>query len=753
MNASPYKTLGDLGPLLDLASGHQPSVKDEPPGRDALQALLAFAALQQQVRNQRNSADTDSTSPRIDQTGQERFALDEVLQLVAERALAITRADGIAIALAEDGAIVCRAIAGTVTPDKGAKVNPNYGFSGACLSSGSTVRCDDAQIDARVNPDICRKLGTRSMVGVPLWAKQTVIGIIEAFASEAKRFTESDVRRLNLLAELLLAALQPEEEDRMAEVSRQVVRRSAPVEPIRRLPVKPVAPPAIPFPPKIEQAAEKIEPGVTSFQRESKKISRRAQLEVLARESLPKLPGVHIEVKEDSRRGFWIGVAVMAAMIVSAGAWWTLHNRHIAQAASLTLSPNASRSAITPPPNPTIATPPANPTSEVLAPQTTHDANSAQVITGIRHWSSPDSSTVVIDLQEQVQYEAHRLSDPERIYFDLHDVKLDPKMNRSEEIGDPLLLRLRAAELSPGIIRVVLETKPNTNFSVSLEQNPYRLVVEVRSANAKTQSRAKVDLFSPANPPIAPDAVAASTASQTSGSKVAGAGKFRVVLDAGHGGWDLGTVGRRGLLEKDLVLDIVGRLGKLVQSRLGADVVYTRTDDVYVPLEKRTEIANLAHGDLFLSVHANYSDYASARGVETYYTNTYSSVHARTPDVAGGNAPLDVSWTNVNIQEKVDDSKRFAADIQQSLYRAVTAKSAVPNRGVKEASYVVLTGSTMPAVLTEVSFVSSPTDETNLESSIYRQQLAEALYQGIAKYADSTHHVSLASASAKPAGR
>jgi N-acetylmuramoyl-L-alanine amidase len=137
--------------------------------------------------------------------------------------------------------------------------------------------------------------------------------------------------------------------------------------------------------------------------------------------------------------------------------------------------------------------------------------------------------------------------------------------------------------------------------------------------------------------------------------------------------------------------------------------------------------------------------------VETYYTNTYSSVHARTPDVEGGNAPLDVSWTNVNIREKVDESKRFAMDVQQSLYRAVAAKSEVPNRGVKEASYVVLTGATMPAVLTEVSFVSSPTDETNLQSSAYRQQLAEALYQGIARYVESAHHTNSASL-AKPSG-
>ena len=100
--------------------------------------------------------------------------------------------------------------------------------------------------------------------------------------------------------------------------------------------------------------------------------------------------------------------------------------------------------------------------------------------------------------------------------------------------------------------------------------------------------------------------------------------KMRIVVDAGHGGWDLGTVGRKGLLEKDLVLEIAQRLGKLLESRLGADVILTRNDDNYIPLDERAGKANQAQADLFVSVHANYSDLPSARGVETYYTNLFS---------------------------------------------------------------------------------------------------------------------------------
>ena len=118
------------------------------------------------------------------------------------------------------------------------------------------------------------------------------------------------------------------------------------------------------------------------------------------------------------------------------------------------------------------------------------------------------------------------------------------------------------------------------------------------------------------------------------------------------------------------------------------------------------------------------------------------------------NALQNVTWTNVDIREKVRESRRFAANVQRALYGMLAAQTpGIRNRGVKEASYVVLTGTTMPAILTEVSFVSSPADEGNLESSAYRQQIAEALYKGIARYVTAPHRVDIASTSAKPSGR
>src|ERR1700674_3357474 len=200
-------------------------------GHEALQALLAFSALHQQIRTRRAKQMLDGGRLSTHDDWQlEQFVLDEVLQLVAERALAITGADGVAIALAGGNAIVCRASAGSIAPDAGVRLDPNSGFSGECLVSGRIVRCDAVDTDSRAALAPCRRLGVRSMLAVPLSAKQSVIGLLETFSNEPYGFNDSDVRSLNLLAELVLSALRPEEEDRLSEISQRVVRQVA-VEP------------------------------------------------------------------------------------------------------------------------------------------------------------------------------------------------------------------------------------------------------------------------------------------------------------------------------------------------------------------------------------------------------------------------------------------------------------------------------------------------------------------------------------------
>jgi N-acetylmuramoyl-L-alanine amidase len=233
----------------------------------------------------------------------------------------------------------------------------------------------------------------------------------------------------------------------------------------------------------------------------------------------------------------------------------------------------------------------------------------------------------------------------------------------------------------------------------------------------------------------------------------------KIVIDAGHGGHDTGTIGPNGLEEKDLVLEVGRRLGKLLESRLGAEVVYTRKDDTFIPLETRTAIANRERADLFVSIHANSSRDPDARGVETYYLNFTSSPEALEV-AARENAVSEKSIyelqdlvKKIALKEKIEESREFAGDVQQSLHSGLAAKSpAIRDRGVKKAPFIVLIGANMPSILAEISFVSNPTDEHRLETSEYRQRIAESLYRGVAKYVNGLSGVKVASKIDKATG-
>jgi N-acetylmuramoyl-L-alanine amidase len=461
------------------------------------------------------------------------------------------------------------------------------------------------------------------------------------------------------------------------------------------------------------------------------------------------------------RPGWNMVVALIAvAALFSAGAWWGMEVHGKSSNAPTAGAPHS------------ITTPPAPPSSG-MAPTvsdnlTTPDQSSSDVplsavpddklatlpkITGVRHWASSMGSTVVIDMEDNVPYEVHRLMSPERIYFDLHDTVLSPDLaGKTMDVGDSALTRVRVAQPVAGVTRVVLDTKDGSNFSVSMESNPYRLIVELKNTDQNLaigrtapKSAALTPIAPHASSAVAPNASRLTATSQPIPAKT---GKFRIVLDAGHGGWDLGTVGRQGLLEKDLVLDVTERLGQLLRTRLGTDVVFTRSNDTYLPLDQRADIANQAQADLFVSVHANYSTSAEARGVETYYTNLFSAPGSKEIEKReDGSLPrlTPVSLSPSGLHEKIEESRKLAASVQHSLYTTLAASSPdIRDRGTKDASFAVLTGTAMPAILTEISFVSSPADEQKLQSTAYRQQIAEALYQGIARYQQTSPKAKLA---------
>ena len=215
----------------------------------------------------------------------------------------------------------------------------------------------------------------------------------------------------------------------------------------------------------------------------------------------------------------------------------------------------------------------------------------------------------------------------------------------------------------------------------------------------------------------------------------------RIVIDPGHGGHDTGTIGPTGVREKDVVLDVGLRLKKLLEKNTGCEVIMTRSDDTFVPLEERTAIANEKGADLFISIHANASRDRSARGIETYYLNFTSNPDALEV-AARENATSQESVhqlqdliKKIALTEKVEESQDFARLVQREVYRKIARTGGVQrDRGVKKAPFVVLIGANMPSILAEISFLSNPRDERLLKRSSYRQAIADALYKGVLDY-------------------
>lgn len=430
-------------------------------------------------------------------------------------------------------------------------------------------------------------------------------------------------------------------------------------------------------------------------------------------------------------------------------------------------------------------------------------------VTAVRFWSLGETTRIAIEASNEFKYRWEKLQNPDRIFFDIEgaQVKIDGKRFHTAAVADRFVRRIRIAQRTPEVTRVVLDLECEVTVTASQLENPDRLMIELRApgppplpAPSLVDNRSAVappagippsatiaanippSLSSAPieNPPVlkaatlkAPDAAQASVSTAASvpplpaparaarrtasGSnsliRALGLKVNRVVLDAGHGGQDEGTVGPHGLMEKELVLDVTKRLGKLIEQRMGSEVIYTRSDDTFIPLQARTELANQRKADLFLSIHANSSPYAKVGGIETFYLNFTSSPEAL--DVAAReNASSQKSVyelrdliQTITLSEKVEESKEFAGRINAALYNfSARYNTGIKNRGVKKAPFVVLIGASMPSVLAEIGFLSNAKDETLLKKPEHRQRLAEALYRGVARYAQTLSHFQVAQA-------
>ena len=375
-------------------------------------------------------------------------------------------------------------------------------------------------------------------------------------------------------------------------------------------------------------------------------------------------------------------------------------------------------------------------------------------VDNIRHWVGESHTRVVIDLSREVPYTEGRLRNPDRVFFDLRGAVLSEELlHREFPIDGSHLQRIRVANHDSGVVRVVLDLASIREMSVFGLPDPYRLVIDIHGAPirvAQADGGAAESGEAPASGAAAanagnpsPEEAAAGVPTSSGGgyslARQLGANVQRIVVDAGHGGKDPGT--RSGSLrEKDIVLDIAKQVEKELTAR-GFEVIMTRDDDEFVPLEKRAFIANDSGADLFLSIHANAARNRRARGLETFYLNLADSPEAEEV-AARENATANVRMADmpklieqIMNNNRIEESRELAGAMQQSMAMRVLGREEHPlNRGVKTAGFHVLLGAQMPAILVEVGFVSNRAEAKLLRTETHRKKLAVAISDGVAQY-------------------
>jgi len=351
------------------------------------------------------------------------------------------------------------------------------------------------------------------------------------------------------------------------------------------------------------------------------------------------------------------------------------------------------------------------------------EASRLSSVNGFRTKSYKNYTRIVIDMDRSVEYTQSRLSNPDRLYFDLKKCMLPRKVVSSAKIDDGILKTVRMAQFDKHTVRVVLESPKAQNFYAFMLENPYRLVIDVYDGNNASPA------YNKKREDTRPDI---------------GAIK-KIVIDPGHGGDDPGAIGPSGIKEKDIVLSVGEKLGDVLRSKYDAEVIYTRDKDIFIPLNERTELANSNKADLFISIHANASPRKDTRGIETYFLNWTDDreamkVAARENKISfrkmkNTRGDLQFILHDLARKNKNEESMKLASSIQNAMVSTLKEDySRIQDLGVKYALFYVLVGAEMPSILVEISFISNKEEEKRLAKDEYKTKIAEAIASGINSY-------------------
>jgi N-acetylmuramoyl-L-alanine amidase len=367
-------------------------------------------------------------------------------------------------------------------------------------------------------------------------------------------------------------------------------------------------------------------------------------------------------------------------------------------------------------------------------------------VTDIRHWSTPNYTRVVLDLDTPLKYEHHLLKadpdhrKPRRLYLDLKKARVTPQVDRQIVIKDGLLQGARAAQYARDVVRVVLDIQSIGGYKVFHLHDPFRIVVDVRrhgEPKAKGEPKEVVKkrtVRKGLKKAGIPD-------KKASLAKQLGLNVRRIVIDPGHGGKDPGCNIRGRVREKDIVLSIARFLAKRIKEKIGCDVILTRNGDRFISLEQRTAIANMKKADLFVSLHINAHKNRNIYGLETYFLNMATDeravmVAARENATSQKNiSDLQTILNDLMLNTKIHESSQLAYEVQRGMVNQIKRKyKPVKSLGVKQAPFYVLIGAQMPAILVETGFLTNPTEKKRLLTKAYQKNVADGICEGIHAY-------------------
>jgi N-acetylmuramoyl-L-alanine amidase len=382
-----------------------------------------------------------------------------------------------------------------------------------------------------------------------------------------------------------------------------------------------------------------------------------------------------------------------------------------------------------------------DPTPPEEMPDAADQQTSLYSVSGLRYWSNPNYTRVVVDTSGKTPY-FHRLlkkdpdlKKPQRLYVDLENARLAKDFPKTIPINDDLLIDARAGQYKPDTVRVVVDLKSFKTYKIFSLMNPFRIVIDVWGKGGAPASPPQTTVNLPKGK-IPPGSLARSLA----------LGVSRIVIDAGHGGKDPGAKGYyRAAREKDITLNIAKKLKKKLVDRIGCDVIMTRSNDRFLTLEERTALANTKEADLFISIHVNAHRNKNAYGTETYFLNLATDEDSiRVAAMENATSTKNISDLQTILMDlmqnaKINESSRLASYVQTNMVHHLKKKySDVKDKGVKQAPFYVLLGAQMPAILVETSFISNPRECKRLMDPAYQDRLCDGIVTGIEKYIKDT---------------